>query len=296
MIQFLDRIRAGEILVGDGAMGTLLFAKGIPTQSCPEAINLTRPELLREIAAEYLAAGADIIETNTFGGSPLKLAMYHLEDRTDEINQAAVAAVRDAVGTRAFVSGSCGPCGRLLAPYGDTSPDLVYDSFRRQVQSLVDAGIDILCVETMTDIAEAVLAISAARAIAPSLPIMATMTFDATPRGFFTIMGVTISKAAQELEKAGADIIGSNCGHGIEIMLDVAREFAKCSRLPLIIQSNAGLPEFIDGQPVYRETPEFMAEKATQLLDLGVLIIGGCCGTTPAHIAAIRKMVDSASG
>jgi 5-methyltetrahydrofolate--homocysteine methyltransferase len=292
----LERIGAGETLVADGAMGTMLFRKGIPPGSCPELVNISRPELLREIASEYLAAGAQIIQTNTFGGSPLKLAMYGLDSRTEEINRNAVEAVRSVVCSRAYVSGSCGPSGKILKAYGDTSPEAIYDSFLRQMNCLVEAGIDVLCIETMTDISEATLAIRAAKAASPSLPVMATMTFDKTPRGFFTIMGVGIGEAAAGLENAGADIIGSNCGHGIETMLEVARQFKAVSRLPLIIQSNAGLPELVDGRPEYRETPEFMAEKARQLVDMGVSIIGGCCGTTPEHIAAIRSMVDRFKG
>ncbi len=296
MASLLERIAAGEILVADGAMGTMLFKKGISPGSCPEAVNLDRPDLLREIAAEYLAAGAEIIQTNTFGGSPLKLAMYGLDDRTEDINRAAAGAVQSVVDRRAYVSGSCGPSGKILKPYGDTSPEAVYESFYRQLKCLIETGVDLLCIETMTDLTEATLAVRAARAISPDIPVMATMTFDKIPKGFFTIMGVGIRQAAAELEKAGADLIGSNCGHGIETMLEVAREFKTASRLPLIIQSNAGLPELINGRPEYRETPEFMAEKARQLAEMGVSIIGGCCGTTPEHIAAIRRVVNQVNG
>ncbi|NMC44712.1 MAG: hypothetical protein GYA46_12405, partial [candidate division Zixibacteria bacterium] len=180
-----ERIAAGEILVADGAMGTMLFAKGIAPGSCPEAVNLDRPELLREIASEYLAAGADIIQTNTFGGSPLKLAMYGLENRAEEINRAAVEAVRAAVGNRVFVSGSCGPSGKILKPFGDTEPEAVYESFRTQMKCLTETGVDVVCIETMTDITEATLAIKAARSVSPTIPVMATMTFDKIPRGFY---------------------------------------------------------------------------------------------------------------
>jgi methionine synthase I (cobalamin-dependent) len=169
----------------------------------------------------------------------------------------------------------------------------VYESALKQIRALTEAGVDVLCIETMTDISEATLNIKAARAVAPSIPIMATMTFDLTPKGFFTIMGVTIEKAAKELEKAGANIVGANCGHGIEMMVKIAREFLTHSRLPIMIQSNAGLPEMEDGKPVYRETPDFMADHARILSEIGVSIVGGCCGTTPDHISAIRKIIDS---
>ena len=288
-----ERLQEGAVLVGDGAIGTLLQQKGLRPGECPESVNLTHPELLEEIAGAYLEAGSDVLQTNTFGGSPAKLAQYHLEDRTEEINGNAVRAVRKVAGERAWVSGSCGPSGRILKPYGDADPDELYAGFRRQAAALIEAGVDCLCIETMIDLAEATLAIRAAREVAPDIPVIATMTFDATPRGFYTIMGVSVARAASGLPQAGADVVGSNCGNGIENMVKIAREFRACTELPLIIQSNAGLPEIRDGVPVYGESPAFMAEKARDLLALGVSIIGGCCGTTPEHIKAIREIVDS---
>jgi 5-methyltetrahydrofolate--homocysteine methyltransferase len=296
MAGLLERVKTGEILVADGAMGTMLYERGVNIHQCPERVNLTGPEILEEIARLYLEAGADIIQTNTFGASPLKLAKYSYDDRTEEIVGRAVKAVRDVVGDNAYVSGSCGPCARVLKPYGDTEPDEVYESFVRQMKAFAQAGVDVVCIETMTDISEAVLAVKAAKTISSATPVMATMTFDSTPRGFYTIMGVDVKTAAAELEKAGADLVGSNCGNGIEKMVEIAQGFRLCSRLPIIIQSNAGLPVMVKGRPVYRETPEFMADKAEGLISSGVSIIGGCCGTTPAHIAAIREVVDYHSG
>jgi len=293
MKSLLKRLKDGEILVADGAMGTMLMDFGLKPGDPPESFNLTRLEVLEEIAGLYLDAGADIIQTNTFGASPLKLAFYSLEDKTEEINRNAVLAVRKVVGDRAYVSASCGPSGRLLKPYGDTEAEEIYNSFERQMKALISAGVDAICIETMTDLKEATLAIKAAKTVSPSTPVMATMTFDPTPKGFYTVMGVSIEDAAQGLKEAGADIIGSNCGNGIENMVRIAREFREYSSLPLIIQSNAGIPEIRGNTTVYPETPEFMAEKAKELVLSGVSIIGGCCGTTPDHIRAIRKMVDS---
>jgi 5-methyltetrahydrofolate--homocysteine methyltransferase len=290
----LERLAAGERLVADGAMGTMLIDRGLESGTCPEALNLSHPEVLEDISRLYLQAGAELIQTNTFGGSPLKLAQYGLEAKTEEINRTAVRAVRKVVGDRAYVSGSCGPSGRMLKPYGDTEPDTLFESFGRQMSSLIDAGIDVICVETMIDIAEATLAVKAARDVSSSIPVMATMTFDPTPKGFYTIMGVSIEQAAAQLRQAGADVVGSNCGNGIENMIKVAQGFRACSDLPLLIQSNAGMPEMKEGKLVYHESPEFMAEKAKELIAAGVSIIGGCCGTTPDHIRALRKVVDSA--
>ena len=292
MKSLLKRLKDGEILVADGAMGTMLFDFGLKPGEPPESFNLTRPEVLEEIAGLYLDAGADIIQTNTFGASPLRLSSYSLDDKTEEINRNAVLAVKKVVGDRAYISASCGPSGKLLKPYGECEPEEIYNSFRRQIKALINAGVDAICIETMTDLREAELATRAAKTVSPPTPVMATMTFDPTPRGFYTVMGVSIEDAAQGLKQAGADIIGSNCGNGIENMIKIAREFKKYSALPIIIQSNAGIPEMQGDKPVYPETPEFMAQKAKELVSAGVSIIGGCCGTTPEHIRAIRKMID----
>lgn len=293
MERLMERVRRGDVLLADGAIGTMLIQQGLKPSECPESLNLGDLGVLRDIASAYFEAGAEIIQTNTFGGSPLKLERYNLAGKTEEINRRAVEAVREAVGDRAYISGSCGPSGRLLIPYGDTAPEQVYESALKQMEALIDAGVDVICVETMTDITEAVLNVKAAKAISDDIPVMATMTFDRTPKGFYTIMGVTIENAADELTKAGADIVGSNCGHGIELMIKIAKEFSIRARRPLIIQSNAGLPKIADGVPTYPESPEFMAEKVRELVDIGVSVIGGCCGTTPDHTRAFRALLDS---
>ncbi|MBP6875218.1 MAG: homocysteine S-methyltransferase family protein [Candidatus Eisenbacteria bacterium] len=294
MPTLLERLRSGEVLVCDGAMGTLLIARGLPPGSPPESVNLERPEVLNEIAQLYLDAGAQILETNTFGGSPAKLACYGLDGRMEEINRIAVEAVREVAGDRAWVAACCGPSGRMLKPYGDAEPAELKDGFGRQIRVLVHAGVDAIIIETMTDLAEAKLLVEAAREAAPGLPVIASMTFDPTPRGFFTIMGNSIEQAAAGLAQAGADVIGSNCGNGIEQMLAIARAYRAASERPIVIQSNAGLPSLEEGRPVYSETPEFMAARVPELIAAGAQIIGGCCGTTPEHIRAIRRAVDRA--
>lgn len=290
----LARIAAGDVLVGDGAMGTMLLQRGLAPGDPPESMTLAHPEVLEEIARLYLDAGAELIETNTFGGSPLRLALHGLEEATETVNREAVRAARRAVGHRAYVVGSCGPSARLLAPYGDTTEAAMLAGFRRQMGALIGAGVDAVCVETMTDLTEARLAVQAAKDVSPTVPVLATMTFDPTPRGYFTIMGVSVAQAAAGLTGAGADAVGANCGNGIEHMVAIARELRRHTRAPLVIQPNAGLPRSEGGTTVYDETPAFMAGRARDLLPLGVSIIGGCCGTTPAHIAALRAMVDDA--
>ncbi|KPJ74372.1 hypothetical protein AMJ52_00835 [candidate division TA06 bacterium DG_78] len=292
MQKLLRRLKSGEILIADGAMGTMLMERGLNPGEPPESFNLTHPEVLEEIARLYLEAGADIIQTNTFGASPVKLSLYSMEGKIEQINRVAIRAVKKVIGEQAYVSASCGPCGRLLKPYGDVEQEDVYNSFVEQIRIINDEGVDIICIETMTDLTEAIIALKAAKTAAPSIPVIVTMTFDPTPKGFYTIMGTDIATAAIKLEQAGADIIGSNCGNGIENMIMIAEEFKQKSRLPIIIQSNAGMPEMKGTRAIYPETPRFMAERAKRLVSLGVSIIGGCCGTTPEHIWAIKRAVE----
>ena len=270
----------------------MLLERGLEPGSCPEEVAVSRVELLEDIAREYCSAGADIVETCTFGASPLKLSQYDLDQHTEDINHSAVKAVKNVVGERAYVAGSVGPSGKILKPYGDTSEAPVYESYLRQVDTLAQAGVDCIVVETMLDIHEAKLAVRAAKAVSPSPPVLATMTFEDLPRGFYTIMGVDIPAAVSGLMEEGADVVGSNCGNGVDKMVEIARAFREVTNHPLIIQSNAGLPETENGKVVYRESPEYMAERAEQMLEIGVSIIGGCCGTTPEHIKAFRALVD----
>jgi 5-methyltetrahydrofolate--homocysteine methyltransferase len=271
----------------------VLMQHGLKLGDPPEEFNLTRPGVLEEIAARYLDAGAEIITTNTFGASPLRLRQFSLEKETEAINQKAVEAVRKAVQEHAYVSGSVGPSACMIKPLGDTEPEDILVNYQRQMRALLAAGVDLLCIETMTDLAEAKLAIEAARSLDSAIPVMATMTFGKTPQGFFTLMGSSVKNASAALEQAGAQIVGSNCGNGMETMVGIAREFQKFAHLPVAIQGNAGLPVVEGTKLIYPESPEFVAEKARELLQLGVQVIGGCCGTGPEHIRAIRKIVDT---
>jgi 5-methyltetrahydrofolate--homocysteine methyltransferase len=289
----LEQLRRGCIFVADGALGTMLMERGLESGRPPESMNLEQPGVLEEVAREYLDAGADIVQSNTFGASRLKLVQYSLDGQVEQINANAVAAVKRAVEGRAYVSGSCGPTGEFLRPYGEVEPEEMLSVFEEQIGVLVAHGVDILCIETMIDLQEATSAVRAARRVSSSVPVMATMTFEQTSRGFYTVMGVSIRDAVEGLLDAGADIVGSNCGNGIEKMIAIARQMKEHTEVPIIIQANAGMPIFKDDKVFYPETPEFMAEKAHALLNLGVSIIGGCCGTTPAHIKALREAMDS---
>ncbi len=287
------RLARGEVLVGDGAWGTQLMQRGLPPGRPPEWFALERPELIEEVARLYVEAGADLVTTDTFGGTSFRLKLHGLDAERARVNRQAVEAVRRAVAGRALVSASVGPSGQILEPYGDTSPDAVEAAFAEQIDTLAAAGADVLCIETMSDLTEATCAVRAARAVAPRLPVMATMTFEPGPRGYFTVMGVSVERAARGLEEAGADVVGSNCGTGIADMVGIARLLRAATARPVLVQPNAGLPQTRDGQLVYDETPETMAARVGELLDLGVAIVGGCCGTTPEHVRAIRRAVDA---
>ncbi|MFC2135858.1 homocysteine S-methyltransferase family protein [Bacteroidota bacterium] len=293
MISLLEKLKGGEILLADGAMGTELFRRGLKMGECPELFNVINPEAVQEVVQLYIDAGSEIVLTNSLGGSALKLSDYNLEDRTEEINSKAVEIVRAVAKGKAYVAASVGPSGKILKPYGDAEPDELRESFARQVKAMAEAGADAFCIETMIDLSETEIAVKTAKAVAPDIPVMATMTFNETPKGFFTVMGNNIPSVVEVLTNAGVDIIGSNCGNGLEKMINIAREFKKATDLPLIIQSNAGMPETKNGELHFPETPEFFASKVGELIETGVKIIGGCCGTGPEHIRAIRMVIDS---
>lgn len=291
MRPFGERVWAGDVLVGDGATGTQLLERVLAPGQAPEAAILSHPDAVRAIARAYVEAGADVVETNTFGGTPLKLQLAGLDADAERLNREAVRVAREAAGGRAYVAASVGPTGTLLEPYGDTPADVVAQSFGTQLGWLLAEGVDLVIIETMVDLTEATLALRAAKNADPSIPVAALMTFDPTPRGFFTVMGVSPEAAAVSLGEAGADLVGSNCGNGVAQMVELARAFRRHTDLPLAIQPNAGLPATRDGKVVYDESPEQFAAGAHELLAVGVSLIGGCCGTTPAHVAAVRKAV-----
>jgi len=288
-----ERMRAGRTLLADGGLGSLLIERGLRPGEAPESFNLTRPEVLAEIVRDYVAAGAEVVQANSFGASRLRLEPHGLGDRVREINRAAVEIARKAAQGKALVSASIGPVGRLLKPYGDLEPDEASRAFREQAEALAEAGPDIIAVETMTDLNETLLAVRAVREVSQDIVLAATMTFERRRRGFFTVMGDTITDAAAKLAQAGADVIGSNCGSGIEGMVEIARAFRAATTAPLSFRPNAGMPQVVRGIVRYPQTPEFMAECLPALLEVNPAVIGGCCGTAPAHIRAFRQAVSA---
>ena len=289
MIPFRQAIHE-RVLVLDGAMGTMLQERGLRPGAAPEEMNLTAPETVAGIHREYLEAGADIIVTNTFGGSRAKLEHYGLAGRLSEINARAVAIARQVAGDRGYVAASIGPTGRFVEPVGDLSFDAMADQFREQAGPLIAAGADLITLETFLDIKEARAAVIAIRELSVDIPIIAMLTFDDKGR---SVLGTPPEAAAITLEAVGADMVGSNCGLGVEGIYDILAAMRKVTALPLISQANAGLPLLVDGRTVFPGTPEEMTAYHDRMLALGVRIIGGCCGTTPAHIRAIRRALDA---
>jgi 5-methyltetrahydrofolate--homocysteine methyltransferase len=284
----LEHLKTKKVVIADGGWGTELFKQGLKPGQAPEMWNIDRPEDIRAVAASYVMAGAEIILTNTFGGSPMKLAKMGLGPRMTEINRLGAEISKDAAAGRALVFASMGPTGELLQPLGAATEAEVVRSFEEQAKALVEGGADGIVIETMIDLIEARAALVAIRQNY-TLPVVVSMTFDKKRVGYATIMGVRPQQAVSELEKAGADIVGANCGTGIDDMIEVTRVMRQATALPIWCKPNAGLPELVDGNIVYRETPEEMASKLHLLLEAGAAIVGGCCGTTPAHIKAFVR-------
>ncbi|NLX58699.1 MAG: homocysteine methyltransferase [Phycisphaerae bacterium] len=277
----------------DGAMGTQLQARGMGSGECPEQWAREHPIDLAAIHAAYVEAGADILLTCTFGGSSLKLSRAGLAGETEAVNWALARVARDAA-PDAILLGDMGPCDEMIEPLGDKTPDEVRRSFVRQAAGLADV-VDGFLIETMSDVNETVLAIEAVRQTVPGKPILASMTFkkDFNGRTFHTIMGVDPEQAARRLTEAGADAVGCNCGYGIDDMIDIVSQMAAATSAPIVAEPNAGMPRLVGDRTVFDQTPEAMAAKVAQLVSAGARIVGGCCGTTPEHIAAMKAAIDA---
>ncbi len=280
----LTDLARGGVIPLDGAWGTELNRRGLPPGCAPEQWNLEQPARVAEVPRAYAAAGARIVLTNTFGGSRYKLEKNGLAAHTAEINRAGARISREAVPPGVLVCASIGPTGEFLEPLGEVAPAAMEDVFAEQIAALIDGGADLLVVETMTDLEETLCAVRAAKRLAPHMPVVASMTFDKGPRGYATMMGVTPAHAAAQLAQHGADVIGTNCGHGVEQMIEIVRELRAHTDKPVWARPNAGLPQLVNGATVFPEGPDSMAAKMPALVEAGARFIGGCCGTTPEHI------------
>ena len=287
---FFQRVKTRAVWIFDGGMGSQLQARGLPVGGCPEGFILAHPELVADIHRAYVQAGSDMIQTNTFGGNAVRLSHYGLADRTEEINERALELARSAAGEATLVVGSVGPLGELLEPYGDISQETARQAFQQQARGL--AGADFINIETMSSLEEATLALEAVRSIV-DVPISVSMTFNLTERGIFNMMGESARQCAQVLSGLAISMVGSNCGEGVEQMVAIMTEMAQTTELPLLAKPNAGIPSLENGQQVYPETPESFAAKMETLMGSTATVCGGCCGTTPDHIRALRARADA---
>jgi 5-methyltetrahydrofolate--homocysteine methyltransferase len=280
------------ILISDGAMGTMLQGKGLTDGGAPELWNVENPTAIEEVLEEYAAAGANLITTNTFGGTRGRLQMHGLEDRLYELNKAGAEIARKVADRHpgCFVMGDVGPSGELMEPMGTMTIDEAKALFADQIKALVAGGVDAILIETMSDLQEVEAAVKAAKEVAPNLPVIVTFSFDTNMR---TMMGVKPAVAVQTLAAEGVRIIGANCGRGVDEMRIIAKELtdARPEGVFIITQSNAGLPKLVGGDFIYDGTPEEMAKYALDMKAMGVNVIGSCCGSSPAHTKAMAATV-----
>jgi 5-methyltetrahydrofolate--homocysteine methyltransferase len=308
----LNRFKHGGVLF-DGAMGSMLIAEGLAPGQPPEAWNASRPSVISDVHTAYLEAGADVIETNTFGGTPSRLAGFGLGDDTRAINAAGVRLANEAITKYYSIQDTCAPCtspgntshparrenfvalsigptGKMFPPVGNATEGEIKRDFEGMIEG-TDTSVEIVLIETMFDIREALAALDVVKQSLPSVVIV-TLTYDRNPRGFFTVMGNEVRDSVRVIENAGADVVGANCTLTSGDMIDLARILRESTNLPILCQPNAGQPTVRDGLPAYDQTPAEFADDVTQIFDLGINAVGGCCGTTPAFIREASARVS----
>jgi methionine synthase I (cobalamin-dependent) len=291
MTTWADLLAANQPILADGAMGTMLMANGLEFGDPPELWNLEHPEIIRRVQRGYAEAGAQVLLTNTFGGNRLRLELHGREDRVDQLNRTAAVLARveaNAADHPVIVVGDIGPSGQIMAAIGGSlTPEIARDVFAEQARGLAAAGVDVMWVETMSDVSEAVAAIQGAKDAAPDVPVIATMSFDT--RGH-TMMGISPERAAEALLEAGAAAIGGNCGNGPEEIIPVIEKMrAAFPDAVLVAKGNVGMPTLVGMAVAYETTPETMGGFARRFADAGANVIGACCGSTPAHLGAMAE-------
>jgi 5-methyltetrahydrofolate--homocysteine methyltransferase len=279
-------------VIFDGAMGTMLIAAGLKAGETPEVWNLEKPSLVADIHRKYYDAGSDVVHTNTFGGNAIKLADRGLSDKMEPINIEAAKLAREACPSWKFVAGDIGPTGKLIKPLGDLVIEEAEEAFFRQAQALLKGGVDLISIETMFSLQEALAALRAAKRLG-DVTVIAALTFNRTKKGFFTMMGEAVSQAVSAFEEAGADVIASNCSLGSRDMIDLTKELRAATRKPILVQPNAGKPVMQKGVTSYRQTPEEFAQDGKEIKNSGADMIGGCCGTDPEFIRALVQTLGN---
>lgn len=279
-----------RLVIYDGGMGTMLFAAGLLDGESPEPWNWEKPEVVAAVYRAYFEAGSDVVQTNTFGGTPIKLSERDLQDRTYDANFLAAKALKAICPEGRYAAGDVGPIGKFMKPMGEYTRAEFDASFAAQIQGLIDGGVDLISIETMYSLEEALCALRAVKKQS-SLPVSVCMTFDRNPRGFFTLMGETVPRCLEVLKDNGADIVGSNCSHGSPVFIELARILRDHTDLPVIVQPNRGKPILEKETMSYKQTVEEFVADARTIAALGVNVFGGCCGTTPEFIAGLCQAV-----
>ncbi len=280
-----------RVVLFDGALGTTLMARGLSSGEAPERWNVERPEVVKEVHRAYFSAGSDVVQTNTFGGNRFKLRGKGMEGDLLRINQAGVQLAMDVCPPGRFVAGDVGPSGELMVPLGSHTVEEMEEVFAEQGQILAETGVDLISIETMFSLEEALAALRGIRGIT-GLPIFVSMSFDLKPSGFFTLMGESPEACVKALEENGADVLGSNCQLGSREMVDLTREIRSWSKAPVIVQPNAGSPVQREERTMYEQPPEEFAEDIVRIVEEGANVIGGCCGTTPIFIEKVRQRLS----
>jgi len=292
---FLKRIQQGVVLA-DGAMGTYLYEKGIPFDRSFDLLNLTDASLIQAVHREYIRAGAEVIETNTFGGNRYRLAAHGATETARRVNRAGAQIARNAreeVGEAVFVAGSMGPLGKPVAPLGTITREEAYDAYREQAEGLVEGGVDLIVLETQTDMAEALIAIDAVRSVTGDVPLVVQMTFTEDGR---TLYGSYPEDVVHAVLGKKVDLLGANCSVGPQKLLEIVERLKRRTELPISVMPNAGLPRYVNGRFVYLSSPEYLAEYAQRFAAAGARLVGGCCGTTPTHTRKMRDALRAAAG
>lgn len=287
----LDLVKERVVLL-DGGMGTELIKRGFPQGECPESWNVEKPEIVKEIHKSYFDAGSDVVLTNSFGGSKIKLASHGLEDKCHELNYAAAQLASEVKPEEKLVAGSMGPTGKFLKPHGEYTEEEFEEAYAVQSKALTDGGVDFLLIETQYELKEALCALRGARK-SSALPVFVTMTFNRNPKGFFTIMGNSVTQCVEELETQKVPAIGTNCTLNSADMVDLLKIMREATALTLIAQANAGQPSLSsDGKVTYSQSIEDYVQYIPQMIENGANIIGGCCGTDPDYIKRISEIIS----